>query len=153
MKKDYEMKFGKKSQMALEFLMTYGWAVLGSMAVIGVLTYLVISNPATESPSRCNFPAGLQCMGSQYTPNQVLLKIRNSLAQPIYSVRAVAEDGSFNCSVAPSPCSEDCIMEITCNKTIPVSDQGTKLQIDLLYKKTSNGYDQIAQGEVFQRSR
>ena len=105
MKENYERKFGKKSQSALEFLLTYGWAILGSMAAIGALSYFLIANPATTTPGRCTFPAGLQCMGSQYTSSNATLKIRNSLGQPIYSLRAVAADNSFNCSVSPSPCS------------------------------------------------
>lgn len=42
-----------KSQMALEFLTTYGWAILMLTIMIGVLTYYGVVNPKTFVPSRC----------------------------------------------------------------------------------------------------
>ncbi|MEM3113478.1 MAG: hypothetical protein QXI33_03605 [Candidatus Pacearchaeota archaeon] len=36
----------KKGQAALEFLMTYGWAILAAIIVVGVL-YFLIGNPST----------------------------------------------------------------------------------------------------------
>lgn len=35
----------KKGQMALEFLMTYGWAILSAIIVIGVLAYFGVFSP------------------------------------------------------------------------------------------------------------
>ncbi len=43
----------KKAQAAMEFLMTYGWAILVVLVVIGALTYFGVLNPGTFMPSRC----------------------------------------------------------------------------------------------------
>lgn len=40
----------KKGQAAMEFLMTYGWAILAAVVVIGVLAYFGVFNPGTYTP-------------------------------------------------------------------------------------------------------
>ena len=46
---------GKKSQAALEFLTTYGWAFLIILIMIGALSYFGILSPSKLLPNRCNF--------------------------------------------------------------------------------------------------
>jgi uncharacterized protein YpmS len=43
----------KKSQMATEFLMTYGWAILFAIIVIGILVYYYFSFPPAETDYKC----------------------------------------------------------------------------------------------------
>ncbi len=52
---------GKKAQAALEFLMTYGWAILIVLITIGALAYFGVLNPTILLPEKCTFQAGLQC--------------------------------------------------------------------------------------------
>jgi len=139
----------RKSQFALEFLMTYGWVILTTMAIIGVLAYLTLS-PKDAIPNRCTFPAGFQCMGAQISSTDAQMKIKNSMGISLYSIRAVSSDNSFNCSVSPNPCPEDCTLFVICNTTGTRSGDATKLNVNLYYKKQSNGYDQVAQGEVYE---
>jgi hypothetical protein len=51
----------KRGQAAMEFLMTYGWAILIMLVVIAVLFYLGIFSPNTNVPKSCTLPAGLSC--------------------------------------------------------------------------------------------
>ena len=44
----------KKSQAAMEFLMTYGWAILVVLVVIGALSYFGILSPENLLPERCS---------------------------------------------------------------------------------------------------
>ena len=39
------MKINKKGQAAMEFLMTYGWAILAAVIAIGVLAYFGVFSP------------------------------------------------------------------------------------------------------------
>jgi len=48
-----------RAQAAMEFLMTYGWAVLILMVVIAILYYLGVFSPSP--PRSCVFPAGFTC--------------------------------------------------------------------------------------------
>ncbi|MBI3036442.1 hypothetical protein HYY73_01620 [Candidatus Woesearchaeota archaeon] len=43
-----------KGQAAMEFLMTYGWAILVVLVVIGALSYFGVLSPSTLLPEKCN---------------------------------------------------------------------------------------------------
>lgn len=49
----------KKAQAAMEFLMTYGWAMLIVLVVLAALFFLGIFNPAT--PNTCLISAPFNC--------------------------------------------------------------------------------------------
>ena len=51
----------KKGQSAMEYLMTYGWAILVIIIVIAVLFYIGVLNPRNVTPSTCTFPPGISC--------------------------------------------------------------------------------------------
>jgi hypothetical protein len=46
----------------MEYLMTYGWAILIIMVVLAVLFYLGVLNPGGLTPTQCTFPAGFTCV-------------------------------------------------------------------------------------------
>ena len=52
-----------KGQAALEFMMTYGWAILVVLAAIGALSYFGILNPAKFTPDTCLASSGFACPG------------------------------------------------------------------------------------------
>lgn len=51
----------KKAQAAMEFLMTYGWAILAVLVVSGALAYFGIMKPETSLPDRCELQQGFYC--------------------------------------------------------------------------------------------
>jgi len=57
----------RKAQGALEFLMTYGWAFLVILIMIGALAYFGILNPSRFLPDRCQFSNPLLCKRDQFT--------------------------------------------------------------------------------------
>jgi hypothetical protein len=52
----------KKGQAAMEFLMTYGWAILVVLAAIGALAYFGILNPGNWLPTKCTISGGFSCL-------------------------------------------------------------------------------------------
>jgi len=48
----------KHGQTAMEFLMTYGWAILVMLVVVAVLFYLGVLNPQAVAPNSLTFPSG-----------------------------------------------------------------------------------------------
>jgi hypothetical protein len=50
-----------KAQAAMEFLMTYGWAILVVLVVIGALAYFGILKPEISLPERCELQQGFYC--------------------------------------------------------------------------------------------
>ena len=59
------MKFFKKSQAAMEFLMTYGWAILVVLAAIAALAYFGVLSPEKFLPEKCLIETGITCIGSK----------------------------------------------------------------------------------------
>ena len=55
----------KKAQAAMEFLMTYGWAILVVLAAIAALAYFGVLSPDRFLPSKCVFPSGFGCIDFQ----------------------------------------------------------------------------------------
>jgi hypothetical protein len=79
----------RKGQAAMEFLMTYGWAILVVIAAIAALAYFGVLDPARILPERCQFPAGMDCIdkaaivGESDPANNdgnVTVALRNNLA-------------------------------------------------------------------------
>jgi len=50
-----------RGQAAMEFLMTYGWAVLILVVVIAILFYLGVFSPGDSAVKSCVFPSGFTC--------------------------------------------------------------------------------------------
>ncbi|MFH1770235.1 MAG: hypothetical protein ABH828_01625 [archaeon] len=76
----------KKGQAAMEFLMTYGWAILVVMAAIGALAYFGVLDTAGFLPERCSFPAGLDCIGEaavDATGDTLTFVVQNSKGEDI----------------------------------------------------------------------
>ncbi len=112
----------KKAQGALEFLMTYGWAFLVILIMIGALAYFGVLSPTKFLPERCTF--GSQFMCKDYvitlgaTSANVTAKLQNNLGQAIYinevPSTATSQDGFGGC-----------VMNITDGSGVDIS--GTEL--------------------------
>ena len=50
-----------KAQAAMEYLMTYGWALLVIVIVLGSLFYLGVFNPQTNIQDSCSIPGEISC--------------------------------------------------------------------------------------------
>jgi hypothetical protein len=74
----------KKGQAAMEFLMTYGWAILVVIAAIAALAYFGVLDPARLLPERCQFPAGMDCIDkASITSTSITVALRNNQGFPV----------------------------------------------------------------------
>ena len=67
-----------KAQAAMEFLMTYGWAILIAIAAIGALAYFGVLSPTEMLPERCKLPSGIACLDFKYDGAAIGMVIMNS---------------------------------------------------------------------------
>ena len=67
-----------KGQAAMEFLMTYGWAILVVLAAIAALAYFGVLSPEKFLPQKCVLEPGLACIAHKVEPTQTTLVITNS---------------------------------------------------------------------------
>ena len=51
----------RKAQAAMEFLMTYGWAILVVLAAIGALAYFGVLSPGQFAQERCTIGSNFDC--------------------------------------------------------------------------------------------
>jgi len=153
----------RRGQAAIEFLVTYGWAIMAAMLVIGALTYFGITNPATSLPDKCIFSNAFACKDFILTNDTVRLKVTNTAGQTIYGygnpvdITANLTDNNKGCTTnsGGSPIGSlepDAEMEIICLNP-PDSpfntDEKAKIKITITYRKTPTGYDQVSLGEVY----
>ena len=71
--------FNIKSQAALEFLMTYGWAILVVLVAVGALAYFGVLSPDKFLPAKCTLQAGIGCIDHKATATALNVVMRNSL--------------------------------------------------------------------------
>ncbi|MEA3514233.1 MAG: hypothetical protein U9R34_02055 [Nanoarchaeota archaeon] len=79
----------KKGQAAMEFLMTYGWAILVVLAAIGALAYFGVLSPDSFLPEKCMLEPGVDCTGFKVTPTETTLVMRNGMGRDL-TVNGVA---------------------------------------------------------------
>jgi len=90
-----------KAQAAMEFLMTYGWAILVVLIAIGALAYFGVLNPDRFLPESCTIGPGIGCDDFQVTTDGVVTVIlRNGMGDDLRSVSVGIGDNSSNCTGA-----------------------------------------------------
>ena len=72
-----------KSQAALEFLTTYGWAFLVILIMISTLAYFGLLKPSKVLPDRCNFGAEFSCLDYKINSTGLKIKLKSSIGDPI----------------------------------------------------------------------
>lgn len=82
----------RRGQAALEYLVTYGWAILAILVVVGALSYFGLLSPTRYLPAKCDFGAQMECVDFQlWAPDPsaswqngiVRLQLRNSFGDDI----------------------------------------------------------------------
>jgi len=78
-------KMNKKGQAAMEFLMTYGWAILVVLAAIAALAYFGVLSPSNMLPERTTFAAPIQSIDSVISASgdDVTIVFRNNVGTRI----------------------------------------------------------------------
>ena len=85
----------RKAQAAMEFLMTYGWALLAVLVVIGALAYLGILDVETILPERCTFPVPLNCQDHVINSQSLQLVLLNGAGRGMDIKSIFAESEAF----------------------------------------------------------
>jgi len=79
----FRLKKHKKAQAAMEFLMTYGWAILVVLAAIAALAYFGVLSPEKFLPEKCILQPGIACVSHKIQPSTITLVISNGLGRTI----------------------------------------------------------------------
>jgi hypothetical protein len=136
----------RKSQAALEFLMTYGWAILVVLVAVGALAYFGVLSPDKFLPSKCTLQAGIACVDHKVTPTAVTVRLTNSLGYDISSITVKAGSCGTSSSPAALANGEAGTYTITCGSSLT----GTKYnaQLNVTYTVTETSISHNNQGNV-----
>ena len=93
----------RRAQAALEFIMTYGWAILVVLVAIGALAYFGVLSPDKFLPAKCTLQAGIACLDHRATAVALTVNIQNSLGYDI-NLTEIAADQCVR-DIVPSPSS------------------------------------------------
>ena len=160
----------RKGQSAMEYLMTYGWAILVIIIVIAVLFYIGVLNPRNVTPSTCTFPPGLTCASFKLGDGDGILELKIGQATGrsivVYgfkctqNVSTQANNTITNVSIGPgesawvngplSPNSIKCTDLTNTNLTATTSALGEsfKGKIWIWYNETDTGMTRTAVGDL-----
>jgi hypothetical protein len=158
----------KKGQAALEFLTTYGWALLVILVMIGALVYFGLLNPSRALPSRCDAPPGFQCKDYQITEDSVSVIINNKngegLQNVILAVNASDSDGraggtdielNNSCTITPVTVPADGEMTISCAAGVGntfflgLTGEKVKAEFEIQYLPARGTYSKTASFSIF----
>ncbi len=135
----------RKGQAAMEFLMTYGWAILAAIIAIAVLAYFGVFSPGKYMSNICTITAPLSCDEYSLTTTGITLVIRNGLGESI-DISSVNVTGCGNAGpyagVGDGSTQQ---ADVAC--TLKAGDK-FKGDITVVYKKTTGTIDQQTTGSI-----
>jgi hypothetical protein len=126
----------KSGQAAMEFLMTYSWALIIILIVVAAIVYFGVTNPKDFLPNRCLFSPEIGCVGSSLSSadDTFKIKLKNNFGDTITvtNLDLSAEDSpSFSCT----------------NPTLPVNWKNLE-SIDLTYTACDLASVNLYQGKT-----
>ena len=82
----------KRGQAAMEFLMTYGWALLVVLVAIGALAFFGVLNPARFLPETCTITPGLACTDfkADGTASTLTIMLQNGMGKDLTDVNVTS---------------------------------------------------------------
>ena len=89
-----------RGQAAMEFLMTYGWAILVVLAAIAALAYFGVLSPEKFLPNKCILEPGIACISDKVEPDKITLVISNGLGRTFIVTNIAVTSSAGTCSSA-----------------------------------------------------
>jgi len=134
----------KKGQAAMEFLMTYGWAILIAIIAVGVLWYL-IGNPANLVGTRFTITDPFVKSAVAIQTTGVILEVRNGAGEQV-TVNSVNVTSCGIYSTA-TPITDQALQSFTVSCTLTT---GSRFKGDVIMKYTTSAstVEQTATGSV-----
>ncbi len=154
----------RMAQAAMEFLLTYGWAIMVVLVVIGALAYFGVLSPSNLLPEKCTFPVSFSCRDFDVGSNGVQVTIQNGGGKDI-KVTSVSFTSEALNSLSGS-CSTGAISAVVNNgaqATFYATDplncgfkdtgrQKNKYGVQIIYQSADSELSHTASGELLARA-
>jgi len=157
------MKNSRKSQAAMEFLMTYGWAILVVLVALGALAYFGFLSPDRFLPSKCTLTTGISCVDHRAdgTTGTVQVILRNGLGFDITGVAVTIEDCPTVAAIAAGDCilgqttlnnGDECTFESAACSPVLITGAKYSGDITVAYTNAETSLAHTARGSITTRS-
>ena len=142
------MTHKRGGQAALEFLVTYGWAILGVLIVIGALAYFGVFNATKYVNDVCEFGDQMKCEDFIINKSSLVsFQLRNNFGVPIdiTRVKIKSDYGISLCpaatSVFPPTINPGFLFEVRCNISGRSLTPGDKVRVSgtIEFRKSNGG--------------
>ena len=140
----------KKSQAAMEFLMTYGWAFLVLLLVIGTLSYFGVLNTSKFLPESCTLVPGLSCVDFEVTTTGIVLAIHNGMGHDLKDVSITVGDCDLICDNCETSINND-QKTIWKNENCQINSGRFKEEIIIIFKKVNSALTHTKIGELISK--
>ncbi|MCX6710945.1 MAG: hypothetical protein NTZ02_02535 [Candidatus Woesearchaeota archaeon] len=129
----------KKAQAAMEFLMTYGWAILVVLVAIAALAYFGVLNPGKFLPKSCTIGAGIACTDFKVMADgSATIIVRNGLGSNIESVSMTL--GGVVATTDPATITDgNTATYVWAAASLPTGTAGSKYKADIVFTYTAEG--------------
>lgn len=107
----------KKGQAAMEFIMTYGWAILIFIAVISTLAYFDVFDSKKGIPSVCTIGPGFGCKDTKATADSIVITLRNGPLRDVTEISFGFDGSALDCTTAQSTDPADALIPANGAKT------------------------------------
>ena len=140
------MKITRKAQAAMEFLMTYGWAILVVLVAIGALAYFGVLSPDKFLPSKCTLPSGLACLDHKASSSTVTLVIQNGIGYDLTNVSVSVTGCGATAAATTLDNGEQKTFDISCSPALT----GSKFSgdVSISYTITDTGLSHTKTGSM-----
>jgi hypothetical protein len=143
----------RKGQAAMEFLMTYGWAILAAIIAIGVLAYFGVFSPGkyVTGSAVVNPPFYVNAHNVQADTGSgssgVVLELKNNGGED-YTIQSVdvTNCGTFS-TATPIAAGANSAITVPCSAAKTVGDT-FKGDVAIVYRKTGSSTDLTSTGTI-----
>ncbi|MBT4136185.1 hypothetical protein HOD75_01805 [archaeon] len=133
----------KKAQAAMEFMMTYGWAILAAVIAIGVLGYMGVFTPGTTDTAIVSSPFYVNAHNAQ--AGGVNLELKNNGGET-YNITSVVVSGCGTNATATSIATQAMeVINVNCTLTAGDTLRG---DITITYNKVGSGVSETSTGSI-----
>ena len=145
------LKQTRRGQAALEFLITYGWAILVVLVAIGALAYFGVLSPDKFLPAKCTLQAGIACLdhtvdnGGALGVGRVTVVLQNSLGFDMSSVIIKAGDCGASSSFSLTNGEKSAPIVVTCTAALIGSKYNEQLNVSYTITDTGLSHNNVGQ--------
>jgi hypothetical protein len=146
------MPKNSRAQAAMEFLMTYGWALLVVLIAIAALAFFGLLNPSRFLPQKADLGSGLIVSDAYVDEGKVVLIVYNGLGETLSKFNITVDNCEDSPGISDSiifPAGTYKTIEIFCNVNTPVNSRFFSV-LKAAYSTRVDGYDMqhIKIGEI-----